>query len=388
MLRGHWMIHGKEINMPFQMRVLFTIALSTLLVLPAVAATEETTNAASEQPPVESAAPMEAATVATPTAPEADEMLVEVNGKRLMLSEAKVEIQRQMGALGGQFDADEQDTITQQLYIQMADDFVTSALLEQEAAARKLAATEDEVNEAIHNIETNLPPGMSFQEALESQELDPDTVRKQIRDELVIKKLIDAEVGTDVKATEKEAAAFFESRKDSFNVPESVHARHILIATDPKDDDEVLKGKKEKAEAIRKELVEGADFEAVAAEKSDCPSKGRGGDLGTFERGQMVKPFEDAAFGQKVDEIGPVVETRFGYHIIQILEKTPASTPTFDEKKDELIEYLTYQKTADLAGKFIERLKEKATIVYGPKAKPAEEETEEEEELPAVENMD
>ncbi len=363
--------------MSFRMKALLMLPLSALLILPSVAVTEETTNTPPEQPAVEPAAPTEAVTTPTPETPANDEVLVEVNGQRFMVSEAKAEIDRQMGALGGQFDAEEQEAVMQQLYIQMADDFITSILLKEESAKQKLTASDDEITEAIRNIETNLPPGMTFQEALESQDLDPEKVRDQIREELVIKKLIDAEIGTDVKATEKEAAAFFESRKDSFNVPESVHARHILIATDPKDDDDTLKNKKETAEAIRLELAEGADFEAVAAEKSDCPSKGRGGDLGTFERGQMVKPFEDAAFSQEVNDIGPVIETRFGYHIIQVLEKTPASSPTFDEKKDELIDYLTYQKTADLANKFIEGLKEKATIVYGPKAQPIEEEAEE-----------
>ena len=369
--------------MPFRMRYLLAPVLSLFTAFPVWAAEEEATTTPPEQPQVEAPAPAETPAAAS----KSDELLIEVNGKRFMLSEAKTEIQRQLGALGSQFSDDEQDAITQELYIQLAEDFITSSLLEEEAAKRKITATDEEVAEAIHNIETNLPPGMSFQEALESQELDLDTVRKQIRDELVMKKLIDAEIGTDMKATEKEAAVFFEKQKDSFNVPESVHARHILIAIDPKDDDDALKEKKEKAEAVRKKLVDGENFETAAAENSDCPSKTRGGDLGTFERGQMVKPFEDAAFGQKIDEIGPVVETRFGYHIIQVLEKTPASTPTFDEKKEELIEYLTYQKTADLAGQFIERLKEKATIVYGPKAKRTEE-PDEEEESPASENVE
>ena len=100
----------------------------------------------------------------------------------------------------------------------------------------------------------------------------------------------------------------------------TVRARHILLATQSMD--AAAKAKRKKAaEQIRKQLIDGADFAEMAAKHSDCPSKQRGGDLGTFSRGSMVKPFEDAAFSQKENVIGPVVETKFGYHIVQVQER-------------------------------------------------------------------
>jgi peptidyl-prolyl cis-trans isomerase C len=103
----------------------------------------------------------------------------------------------------------------------------------------------------------------------------------------------------------------------------------------------------------------------TALKSSDCPSKQAGGDLGTFQRGQMVKPFEDAAFSQKKDEIGPVVETDFGYHIIQVLEKSSSKTMNLDsEAKEKITAFLTQQKQQEAFDRLVKGLREKARIVY------------------------
>ena len=101
----------------------------------------------------------------------------------------------------------------------------------------------------------------------------------------------------------------------------TVHARHILVLVPAGSDESVKMQSLAEAERIRAALIAGADFEMTAEQHSACPSKERGGDLGSFRRGQMVKPFEEAAFSQKVGKIGPVVYTKFGYHIIQVLDR-------------------------------------------------------------------
>jgi peptidyl-prolyl cis-trans isomerase C len=112
---------------------------------------------------------------------------------------------------------------------------------------------------------------------------------------------------------------------------EQVKARHILIA--PKGSPAAQPGKeltdeqaKAKAEDLRKQIVAGANFEELAKKESDDSGSGaRGGDLGSFNRGQMVPEFDQAAFAAKVGEVTPVVKTQFGYHIIKVeaRDKTP-----------------------------------------------------------------
>jgi parvulin-like peptidyl-prolyl isomerase len=99
----------------------------------------------------------------------------------------------------------------------------------------------------------------------------------------------------------------------------TVRASHILLMYKGSARSTATRSKAEaeqQIKAIQQQLAEGGDFAALARAHSDCPSKGKGGDLGSFGRGQMVKPFETAAFGMEVGQVSGVVETDFGYHLI------------------------------------------------------------------------
>ena len=89
---------------------------------------------------------------------------------------------------------------------------------------------------------------------------------------------------------------------------DKVHCAHILVKTE------------QEARSMLDQLNKGASFSNLASEKSLCPSKKKGGDLGAFGRGQMVREFESAAFALKKGEISQPIKTKFGWHIIRRLE--------------------------------------------------------------------
>ncbi|KAB0677058.1 peptidylprolyl isomerase [Aureimonas leprariae] len=114
---------------------------------------------------------------------------------------------------------------------------------------------------------------------------------------------------------------------------DEIHAKHILVKT------------KEEAEAAIKELNDGKKFDDVAKEKSSGPSGPDGGDLGFFGPGQMVPPFEKAAFALKAGEYTKEpVQTQFGWHVIEVVEKRPQPLPKFDEVKDQLRQLVMREK--------------------------------------------
>src|SRR6185369_745764 len=116
---------------------------------------------------------------------------------------------------------------------------------------------------------------------------------------------------------------------------EEIHARHILVSTEAE------------AKEIKERLEKGEDFATVAKEKSKDPSA-EGGDLGFFTRGQMLKPFEDAAFSLDVGKISDPVQTQFGWHIIKVEEKRDQPLPSFDQVKEAIMAQLVQEKAQEV----------------------------------------
>jgi len=109
-------------------------------------------------------------------------------------------------------------------------------------------------------------------------------------------------------------------------------------------------------------LKKGDDFAALAKKYSEGPSGARGGDLGYFSRGQMVKPFEEAAFALKPGHVSDIVETQFGFHLIKLVDKKPEGMVAYKDIKDKLSEYLKSEKVQKEITNHVENLKKHAKI--------------------------
>jgi peptidyl-prolyl cis-trans isomerase C len=127
---------------------------------------------------------------------------------------------------------------------------------------------------------------------------------------------------------------------------EEVHARHILVPTE------------QEAKDIEAELKKGGDFATLAKEKSKDPGAADGGDLGYFTKDQMVPEFSDVAFKLEKGQISDPVHTQFGWHIIKVEDKRTKPTPTFDQVRGQIENFVTHKAQAEL----VENLRKTATI--------------------------
>jgi peptidyl-prolyl cis-trans isomerase D len=147
----------------------------------------------------------------------------------------------------------------------------------------------------------------------------------------------DEQVAEFLANREEEARDLYHQRSETYDVPEQVHARHILLKLAPDASDEQVAEVEARARGALKRLRAGEDFAEIASEISeDVASKDNGGDLGFFRRGEMVKPFEDAAFSQEPGTLSDLVRSDFGIHIIRVEEHKQASRTPFEEVRETL----------------------------------------------------
>ena len=172
---------------------------------------------------------------------------------------------------------------------------------------------------------------------------------------IVLAALLQREIESRIKApTTETVEQYYQTHTAEFEQEKQVKAQHILV----KDETE--------AKTVAAEIKKGGDFAALAREKSTCPSAAQGGDLGFFTRNRMVKEFADAAFALKKNEISAPIKTKFGYHIIKIVEIKEASAKPLAEVRTNIENKLTQEKKNQIFKDYIDGLKTKNKIILHP----------------------
>lgn len=303
------------------------------------------------------------AVVADSAASQADtsDIAVSVDGNVLKKSTIEKEIKERLDTFKDKdkIPADKLPEIRANIRKQMVEEFIVRTLMTGEVAKRKIEATENEIKTTMDQITANLPPDKKLDAFLKENKISKDDIILGIK----LKKMVLQDLGKKAKPSPKEISKFYKENKDKFIMPENVRVRHILVKLAEGDDEKVKAEKKAKIEDLRKQIINGADFAEIARKNSDCPSKENGGDLGLITKGKTVKPFEDAAFSQKINEVGPVVTTEYGYHIIQVLEKNKTKTISLEEVKSKIAAYLEQKKQSEAFSALLKKVREKAKIV-------------------------
>ncbi|AXK40401.1 peptidylprolyl isomerase [Crenobacter cavernae] len=162
---------------------------------------------------------------------------------------------------------------------------------------------------------------------------------------------------------EAAARAFYDANPEQFSQGDSAVASHILFPLGSGDELAAMLAKA-KAEGVLVEAqADPARFADLAREHSTCPSGKQGGDLGQFGRGQMVPAFEQAVFGTEAGQIAPqLVETQFGYHIIQVNDRQDGGQVAFEEIKDRLQQYLNQMASRQAMHEYLSKLVDAAKI--------------------------
>ena len=245
---------------------------------------------------------------------------------------------------------------------EVLESLINRELLYQESQKEGIVVESEVITNQMATIKQKFPNEGEFGKALKGMNLTENGLKSMLKQNTAIQKLIDKQVAQKIVISEKESKTFYDSHPDFFVQPEQVKASHILIKVEPEADELQKSQAKEKIKKVQQKLKSGGDFAALAKEFSEGPSSAKGGELGFFRRGQMVKPFEEAAFALKLNEVSDVVTTRFGYHLIKVTGKNPKRTIAYEEVRVELDQQLKQEKTQEEVGRYIEKLRKTGKI--------------------------
>ncbi|MEW6443957.1 MAG: peptidylprolyl isomerase [bacterium] len=186
---------------------------------------------------------------------------------------------------------------------------------------------------------------------------------EKYRNRLLTEKLYQVVAEEKAAVDESEVAAYYEKNKEQFTQKERIHARQILILVPPNAGPEKEKEAQAKAKEAQVKAKAGEDFVALAKKYSDAPDPLRAGDLGYFSRGRMPPEFEEAAFSlANAGDVSEIVRTKFGYHVIQLMDRQPAKEQPLEEVRDRVVRVLKSQKTREIRQTLAGELRGKTTV--------------------------
>lgn len=276
------------------------------------------------------------------------------------------------------------------LYLMLKDrvvnELIVKSLLDQEIEKRRIKVSDEDINKELKSMIDKIGSKEKFNDILKQNGVTPDQFKKDLSEEVKIKKLVDSL--SLVSVGDNEVEKYYKANLDKFKYPDKVRASHILITANPVQikeeilaspegkkltskqlDEKVKKEVDSKFEKANKLLAEvkkdPTQFAKIAkANSEDKMSAQQGGDLGYFSQQEMVEGFSKVAFSMKPGTISDVVKTPYGYHIIYVTDRIKAGTEPLAKVKQEIKEYLENQEQVKILQKFIDSLKANAKIVY------------------------
>jgi peptidyl-prolyl cis-trans isomerase C len=249
-------------------------------------------------------------------------------------------------------------------YHHVLDELIAITLLQQDAKAQGITASDQEVQQMVAARKQNFPNEEAYKKALAQAGVTEAKLREQARDTITVQKYVQTKLAPQATVPDQAMKAFYEKNKGQMQMPERLHLRHIFVLVDPKATPADKEKARQKAQDLLKRVQGGEDFAKVATEASDDPgSKSRGGDIGLVGKGQTPPAFEAAAFAlKKPNDLTPVVESTIGFHIIQLLERKEPSTVPYEQVKGRIEQMLKQQEVQKLFQVRADQLRAKGKV--------------------------
>ena len=233
---------------------------------------------------------------------------------------------------------------------------VARVLLAQEAQRTMPPTPADEVEAALEKLKEDNGGEQRFFMMIGATSDQLDLVRRDLEADLRVRRMVDGLIAADPEPADAELRAYYEQHIEAYKTAEEVRASHILKASRGETRHEAY----EQLRGLRRQLQAGADIEALARAHSDKGDEHV--DLGFFKRGELAEEFEIVAFSMDVGEISPIFATPFGYHLIKLTDRKPATPRPFEEVRDSVREQLLAERKQEKTRALVKELQARAKI--------------------------
>jgi len=293
----------------------------------------------------------------------ADRIVAVVNDEIITLSELNNAFEPYQGRFEASYQGPDREKARAETKRVLLNRMIDNLLMEQESRKTKIAVRNEEVTDAITDMQKQrkISPN-EFRKALEREGITPDAYRRDIRDQLMRMKLIRRDIKSRVAVTDEEIGEYYRKHREDYEGKEAVRIKQILLILPKKEDLAVKEKLRADAEAIHKRLMNGESFEPLSAEYSQGPEAASGGDIGYIEKGIIHSEVEDAAFILPLNQISGVIESSVGFHIIQVVDRRGAGLKAIEGVREEIREKIDREKMEKKYGEWLEELRKKSHI--------------------------
>jgi parvulin-like peptidyl-prolyl isomerase len=201
-----------------------------------------------------------------------------------------------------------------------------------------------------------------LEQMLQSRGLTLEIYREQVREGLLVAKVVNAEVRSRLIVLDTELQEVYRQRQERYRVPGELTVSHILFLVSPQASDQEVEQARQKAAEVLQKLRAGGNFAALARQYSDGPSADQAGLLGTFRAGELLPGFEEVAAKLQPGEISDVVRTRVGFHIIRVESRQDGGHQPFEAVREEIKTELLQTKTEQKYQEWLESLRQSAYV--------------------------
>ncbi|HNZ64444.1 MAG TPA: peptidyl-prolyl cis-trans isomerase [Smithella sp.] len=269
-----------------------------------------------------------------------------VNGSKIYLDDYQALLGKKMQMVS-------KDLLSQPDYMQrfeeeVLDGMIAEKIMELRATELNISVSNAELEEKIKEIRRDY--GEDFTGLFAQENINYDKWKEKFKKEILLQKLISADVNSKIKISEAEIRDYFEKHRHTFKSDLSVRVSQIVVRD------------MSTAERALERLRSGEEFAKVASEVSISPEAGKGGDLGFITRWMMPEPLDKTIFEIPVNQISPIVQSSYGFHIFKVMEIHPAREKSLSDVREDIVADIRLQKEESAFAEWLDALKKKAVI--------------------------